>query len=228
MDTEQEIRLAIGRLSPVERRDLERWMREETNAELAVSEPPAAYGAALRHHDLSVEEYLQLEEASTTKHEYVAGQVFAMSGATARHNVVSMNIATALAVHLRGGPCRAYAEALKVRIDVKQDAIFYYPDVFVACGPQDLEKVFLIDPKLVVEVLSPSTERTDRREKALNYREVPALEEYVLIAQHKPEVTIFRRSENWAAQVVKELNAVAELRSVALALSLGDIYEGAV
>jgi Uma2 family endonuclease len=158
----------------------------------------------------------------------MASLITAMSGATAPYNVLSMNVATALAVHLRGGPCRAYAEALKVRIDVKQDAIFYYPDVFVASGPQDLEKVFLTDPKLVVEVLSPSTERTDRREKALNYREVPALEEYVLIAQHNPEVTIFRRSENWAAQVVKELDAVAELRSVALALSLGHIYEGAV
>jgi Uma2 family endonuclease len=77
-----------------------------------------------------------------------------------------------------------------------------------------------------VEVLSPATERTDRREKALNYREIPTLEEYVLIAQHKPEVTLYRRSENWTAEVLTRTDTAADLRSVAFTLSLSRIYDG--
>jgi Uma2 family endonuclease len=111
-------------------------------------------------------------------------------------------------------------------LTVERDEIFYYPDVTVACGPQDLERVFLTDPKLVVEVLSPSTERTDRREKALNYREIPTLEEYVLIAQHKPEVTLYRRSEEWRARVLTQPEALLELHSIAFTLPLGCIYDG--
>ena len=126
----------------------------------------------------------------------------------------------------RGGPCRTYVQDVKIRLTVGRDEIFYYPDVSVACGPQDLEKVFLTDPKLIVEVLSPSTERVDRGEKSLNYREIPALEEYVLIAQHKPEVTLYRRSEDWRAQVLIQPDAAAELRSIALTLPLDRIYEG--
>jgi len=228
MDTEKEIRLAIEGLSPVERRNLEWWIRERASIEVGVSEPQAAYANAWPSQYLSVDEYLQLEEVSTIKHEYVGGELFAMTGATRRHNVIVLNMAVALTTHLRGGPCRAYAEAVKVRMTVKRDEILYYPDVVVSCGPQELEKVFLTDPKLVVEVLSPSTERTDRREKALNYREVATVEEYVLIAQHKPEVTVFRRSEQWAPQVLTQLEAAAELRSVALTLSLDRIYEGAL
>jgi Uma2 family endonuclease len=224
MDSLHEIRLAIERLPRAQRRDLEAWIREFVYVEEGVSEPSPAYAARPRY--LSVEDYLQFEELSATKHEYIGGELFAMTGATKRHNVISLNVASALLIHLRGGPCRTYVENVKVRLTVSRDEIFYYPDVSVACGPQELEKVFLTDPKLIVEVLSPSTERTDRREKALNYREIPTLEEYVLVAQHRPEITLSRRSEDWRAQVLTRLDAVAEFRSIAFTLALDRIYEG--
>jgi Uma2 family endonuclease len=225
MDTVQEIRVAIQSLSSTERRKLEAWLYGLAEGEDHVSEPAVAY-AAPSGSQLSVEDYLRLEEVSAVRHEYVGGQLFAMTGATKRHSVISLNVAIALQAHLRGGPCRTYVQDVKVRLTVGRDEIFYYPDVSVACGPQDLEKVFLTDPKLIVEVLSPSTERVDRGEKALNYREIPALEEYVLIAQHKPEVTLYRRSEDWRAQVLIQPDAAAELRSIALTLPLDRIYEG--
>jgi Uma2 family endonuclease len=227
MDTLNEIRHAIERLSSEEIRNLEVWIREIANAAQGVSEPLSAY-AATQSRCLSVEEYLKLEKMSTTRHEYIGGELFAMTGATKRHNVISLNVASALLGHLRGGPCRTYVEDVKVRLTVKGEEIFYYPDVSVACGPQDLEKVFLTDPRLVVEVLSPSTERTDRREKALNYREIPTLEDYVLIAQDQLEVTLHRRSEEWRAHVVTRLDAAVELRSIAFTLPLDRVYEGAL
>lgn len=225
MNTLDDIRRAIERLTAVQRRDLEVWIREAAHMEDGVREPRAAYAAAPPYY-LSVEEYLRFEESNSTRHEYVGGELFAMAGATKRHNVISLNVASALLAHLRGGPCRAYVENVKVRLTVERDEIFYYPDVTVARGPQDLERVFLTDPKLVVEVLSPSTERTDRREKALNYRQIPTLEEYVLIAQHKSEVTLYRRSEVWRVRVLTQPDALLELRSIAFALPLDRIYEG--
>jgi Putative restriction endonuclease len=170
MDALHEIRRAIERLSLGERRELEVWIREVATVQDGVSEPHSSYGAAQKARLLSVEEYLKFEEMSTTKHEYIGGELFAMTGATTRHNVICLNVAFALAAHVRGGSCRAYVEAVKVRLTVKGEEIFYYPDVSVACGPQDLDKVFVTDPKLIVEVLSPSTERTDRGEKALGGR----------------------------------------------------------
>ena len=165
---------------------------------------------------------------STTKHEYIGGELYAMTGATKRHNVICVNVSTAFAAHLRGGPCRTYVEAVKVRFTVKGEEIFYYPDVSVACGPQDLDKVFLTDPKLIVEVLSPSTERIDRGEKAQNYREVSTLEEYVLIDQRRLEVTLCRRSDDWRPQVLTRSDAEAQLRSITFTLPLGRIYDGAL
>ena len=97
----------------------------------------------------------------------------------------------------------------------------------VACGPQADDR-FCTNPRLIVEVLSPSSECTDRREKALNYRQIPALEEYVLVAQRMAEVTIYRRSEHWAPLTLSSLEETAEFRSIELSLPLGQIYEGAL
>ena len=228
MNTLHEIRQAIERLSLVERRELEVWIREVATVQDGVSEPRSSYGVARKARLLSVEEYLKFEEMSTTKHEYIGGELYAMTGATTRHNVICVNVAIALAGHVRGGPCRTYVEAVKVRLTVKGEEIFYYPDVSVACGPQDPDKVFVTDPKLIVEVLSPSTERTDRGEKALNYREIPTLEEYVLIDQRKQEVTLCRRSDDWRPQVLTRSDAEAQLRSIAFTLPIERIYDDAL
>jgi Uma2 family endonuclease len=220
-----EIRQAIEKLSAAQMQDLELWIREIADAAQRVSEPRAVYATAPARY-LSVDEYLKFEEMSTTRHEYIGGELFAMTGATKRHNVVMLNLATALRGHLRGGPCRAYVDSVKVRLTVERNEILYHPDVSVACGPQDLGKVFLTDPRLIVEVLSPSTARIDRHEKALNYREIETLEEYILVAQDKLEVTVFRRSEEWCAQVMTLPDGSAELRSIGLTLPLDRIYEG--
>jgi len=89
-----------------------------------------------------------------------------------------------------------------VRLKIKMDEFFYYPDVVVACGSEGVENYFLRNPKVIAEVLSPSTEGTDRREKFMNYRRIPTLEEYILIAQDTPEVTIHRRSTEWKPTVL--------------------------
>jgi Uma2 family endonuclease len=114
----------------------------------------------------------------------------------------------------------------KVRLEVNREDIFYYPDVRVACGRDGVERYFLRQPALIVEVLSPSTENIDRREKLLNYPQIESLEDYVLVAQETREVTLHRRAEGWAPRVVTAADAVVELRSIGLTLPLARIYEG--
>ncbi|MEJ7813100.1 MAG: Uma2 family endonuclease [Gemmatimonadaceae bacterium] len=141
-------------------------------------------GPAPRQRPLSVEEYLAFEEASPVRHEYVAGEIHAMTGATPRHNQIALNIAFHLRAAARGGPCRAYIEAVKLRVG---DAI-YYPDVMVDCTPAE-PALIIESPCLVVEVTSPSTALTDRREKLVAYRGVPTLQAYLLVEQDRRRVT---------------------------------------
>ena len=111
-------------------------------------------------------EYLALEARSPVRHEYIAGEVFAMTGASIRHNIIALNIATALRTHLRGTPCRALMEGVKLYL--KKERSYFYPDVMVTCEPRLLEldaETQLVDsPALIIEVLSPSTEGIDRRD----------------------------------------------------------------
>jgi len=222
-----DIQKAIERLTRFDRHSLFRWLR--SNWELSddfVSEAlPAAYGAPPEARYMSVEEYLAFEETSTLRHEYVAGQVFAMSGVTVGHNRIMDNVVAAFNGHFGNGPCHASSAGIKVHVRIGQDECYYYPDVTVICYPTTGEEKF-VSPKLMVEVLSPSTENIDRREKAQNYRHVDSLEEYVIVAQKEREVTISRRSENWNSTIVKAPNAVAEFRSIGLALPLERIYAG--
>ena len=130
-------------------------------------------------------EYLALEARSPVRHEYIAGEVFAMTGASIRHNIIALNIATALRTHLRGTPCRALMEGVKLYL--KEERSYFYPDVMVTCEPRLLEldaQVQVVDsPVLIVEVLSPSTEGIDRREKLRAYRTLPGLKEYAMVSQ---------------------------------------------
>src|SRR4051812_7008678 len=142
---------------------------------------------------LSVEDYLKLEAYGKVRHEYIGGAVHAMAGTSEQHNLVSLNIASAFHHHLRDGPCRAYMADFKVRLEINREDIFYYPDVMVSCVRDGLEEFYLRYPRLLVEVLSDSTEMIDRREKLINYPQIPTLEEYVLVAQDKSEVTLLRR-----------------------------------
>lgn len=177
---------------------------------------------------LSVADYLAFEETSAVRHEYIGGEIHAMAGESLPHNTIALNIASALRGKLRSGPCRAYVENVKVRFEIAREEIFYYPDVVVSCHPASGERLFLSQPTLIFEVLSPSTENVDRREKKLNYQQISSLEEYVIVAQERREVTIFRRAGSWVAETVNAPEAVVEFRSVQQTMTLAEIYEDVV
>jgi len=228
VNTVEEIQEAIRQLSRGGREVIADWLRDFiVEEDYRVAEPAAAYDARVNPGLMSIEEYLEFEEGSPIRHEYVAGQFFAMSGGSLEHELINGNLFAAIHAHLRGGPCRSFINNFKLHLEVDESKFFYYPDVMVACGPNANIR-FCTDPRLIVEVLSPSTERTDRREKASNYRQIPTLEEYVLIAQRTAEVTIYRRSERWAPLILRTFDETAEFRSIELSLPLGRIYEGAL
>ena len=222
----QAIRQAIRQLSRFEREELAEWMLNSPDFEVRVAETALAYGG---RHALTVEEYLQLEEESAVRHEYVAGQIFAMTSPLIRHELIVANLLCNFQSQLRGGPCKALSSHTKVGFQVDRADIFYFPDLTVACGPfteEVLDQRYLTNPCVVVEVLSASTESIDRREKALNYRHIPSLEEYLIVAQRSMEVTVLRRSENWNARVMTGREDVFESRAVEVNVALADIYEG--
>lgn len=177
---------------------------------------------------LSVEDYLRHEADGAVRHEFIGGRIHAMAGTSEAHNLIAGNVFASLHAHLRGGPCKAYMADFKVRLEINREDIFYYPDVMVACQRVGVEQFYLRYPTLLVEVLSPSTENIDRREKLLNYPQISTMEEYVLIAQDTREVTIHRRAEDWVPRVVAAADASVEFRSIKLSLALARIYEGVI
>jgi len=140
---------------------------------------------------LSPEEYLRGEAHAEIRHEYVDGDVFAMAGATTRHNRIALNLAFALRSAARGGACSVFVSDVKVRID--RGRRFYYPDVMLACGDRDGGAYYEDEPCLIAEVLSAATEHVDRREKWQAYRNIPSLTLYLLIDSRAPKITWFRR-----------------------------------
>jgi Uma2 family endonuclease len=164
---------------------------------------------------------MALEFDSEIRHELVDGYVYAMTGASDRHDEIAGNLYAALHAHLRGTPCRVHGSNLKVR--VHDD--FYYPDVFVRCAAERGDPYFKTDPVLVAEVLSPRTQRYDRGDKRLAYQTVPTLLEYLLISQDRLRVEVLRRGEdNWKHSVIEDANAVLPLASVGLDLPMGALY----
>jgi Uma2 family endonuclease len=140
---------------------------------------------------LTPEEYLQMEETSSIKHEYVGGRIFAMTGGTNNHSAITMNIGSILRDQLRRKNCRVHAADLKVRIRTAN--CFYYPDLVVECGAVNGNSILTESPILIVEVVSPSSVTTDRREKANAYRQLPSVREYLVIHQTRQRVELHRR-----------------------------------
>lgn len=177
---------------------------------------------------VSEEDYLALEARSPVRHEYVAGDVYAMTGASLRHNVIALNIAALLRAHLRGTPCRAFVADAKLRI--AKAGAYYYPDVMVTCDPRHLtvssDDQVVEAPKLVIEVLSTSTEAVDRREKLIAYRGIPSLLEYVLVAQDEAKIEIHRRHGDIGWEIVTLTPGdPVELKSVELISDFPAVYE---
>jgi len=171
---------------------------------------------------LSVAEYLEGEKDSAVRHEYVAGQAYAMAGASARHNRIALNIAGRLNDLLAGGECETFISDMKVSV---APDLYYYPDVFVACDPPGGNDYVCTEPCLVVEVLSPSTERADRHEKLAAYRNCPSVREYALVSQDRMLVELHRRvGDGWQTELLTETDEHCAFDSVGLTLTLADIY----
>lgn len=180
--------------------------------------------AAVTYYDEA--SYLANEQLAEVRHEYVAGEVFAMAGATKRHGTLALNAAIHLRQHLRGQPCGVWMADMKVR--VAADSAYYYPDVVVTCEPKDLSpdapKDFVEAPMLIIEVLSDSTEPVDRREKWLSYRRLSSLQEYVLVDQNKPWVEVFRRTSAGWTQDIYEAGEAVRLAAVELTVPMAELY----
>jgi Uma2 family endonuclease len=180
----------------------------------------------LNHYSISVEEYLDYEKKSHIRHEYINGEIFAMSGASVEHNQISINIVALLRPHLRGSKCRVFMSDMKVKITQEDADFFYYPDIFVTCSLKDTDKYFKIYPKLIIEVLSKSTKRNDLYEKRINYQSLSSLQEYVLIDQEQIRVIIYRKDEqgNWQKSILAKDDQL-ELKSADITLTMSQIYE---
>jgi Uma2 family endonuclease len=173
---------------------------------------------------ISPEEYLELERHGEVRHEYFAGEVFAMAGASLAHNRIAGDVFTALNAHLRGGKCEAFMNDMKAHIH-KDDDWFYYPDVMVNCDPAGQHAYYCETPAVVFEVLSPETQALDRREKRLAYQSLPSLHTYVLVAQDRREVTVYRRTpEGWTRDILTVADAVLVLPELEFSLPLANIY----
>jgi len=219
------IEKAILGLPPPECERLAEWLSTLMQTARRVAEPAAAYAGAMSF-PMTLEEYLEFEEHSRVRHEYIAGEIFAMNGVTKRHNRIAGRLYQAFAGHLKGSSCDPYMSDVKVKLQVNRDFHVYYPDVMVVCGRDQHEDRYAVNPKLIVEVLSTSTAGVDRHEKRVAYRGIAELEEYVIVAQDRIEVTLFRREEKWRAKVLESPDAVLELRSIGLGIPLAQIYEG--
>ena len=175
------------------------------------------------HRPLTVADYLVGEDASDIRHEYIGGQLYAMTGASDRHGLITLNIATFLRPLVRGTGCQIFANDMKVRLRIGGDDIFYYPDLLLSCDKTDRETYYRTRPCLIVEVLSESTERIDRREKFLAYQTIPSLREYLLVSQDRRAVQIHRRASDWKPEIVTE--GRFRLDCLACDLGLDVIYE---
>ena len=172
---------------------------------------------------ISVVEYLANEKDSPVRHEYVDGQIYAMAGASDRHNRIALNLASRLNDHLNGGPYEVFIVDMKVIVD---PLVYYYPDVVVACDPPGSDPYVRTQPHLIIEVVSPSTERIDRHEKLFAYRRVPSLLEYVLVLQDRMQVEVYRlqRDEEWTREIFAQPEEHVHFASVGFTLSVSDIY----
>jgi len=174
---------------------------------------------------MSEAEYLAFEEKSKIKHEFMDGEIFAMAGATRKHNLATTNISTELSLQLRETDCEVYAGDFRVKIRSGHNV---YPDVAVACDEIETEgnETTLLNPSVVFEVLSKSTEKRDRGDKAEDYFKLDSLQDYVLVSQYRVRVEHFARQKNnvWTLKIYENLDDIVELNSIKCEVSLQMIY----
>ena len=176
-------------------------------------------------------EYFELERTSAEKHEYVDGEILIMAGGSENHSLIITNTIRSIGNRLQGKPCRVYESNLRIRIP--RTPLYVYPDVSIICGPtkrdhDDPTGNSFTNPRLVIEVLSPSTELYDRGRKFERYMQLESLEEYVLVSQETARVESFWRREggSWLLTPVSGIEGAAKLRSLDIELPLREIYAG--
>ncbi len=176
---------------------------------------------------ITPEEYLRLERQSEEKHEYYNGEVFAMPSANENHNIVMGSALSALYGQLRKRPCQIYPSDMRVRIPAT--GLYTYPDISVVCGTTEFEDDgvdTLLNPTIIIEVLSSSTEQYDRGKKFQHYRTIPSLQEYILIAQDSVRIEHYaRQGDQWILTDAKSIDSVLTLPSIDCMLALSDVYE---
>ena len=173
------------------------------------------------------QEYLALERAAEFKSEYLRGEIFAMAGASRELSLIASNLIGEVGSQLRETPCEVHGSDLRVRVSLT--GLYTYPDVTIACGELQFDDQFrdtLLNPKVIFEVLSDSTEAYDRGKKFDHYRQIPSLTEYILVSQTEPLIERYVRQSDgsWRLTVCKGLEAVLELETVPCRLKLADVY----
>jgi len=177
----------------------------------------------------TVEEYLRLEEQAVDRHEFHDGEILAMSGGSVFHGRVALNVMGELRARLKGTPCAA--QGSDVRVLIPAWSRYVYPDGSVVCGepqhdPADASRGTLVNPRVIVEVLSPSTEGYDRGRKFEGYRTIASLQAYVLIAQDRPTVDVYARQADgvWTLSTTSGLGTVARVTAIGVELPLAEVY----
>ncbi len=175
---------------------------------------------------MTAEEYLEWEAKQELRYEYIDGEILAMTGGTLPHNSIALNFYTALRPHLRQKSCQAYVSDVKVK--PSQLSRYFYPDLVVTCDSDDLKaRDFIQNPKIIVEVLSPGTETYDRTKKFKYYRQIPSLQEYVLVDSEEINVEVYSRGEGKMWMYYEyEAGEIIALESIEFECAIELLYEG--
>lgn len=174
---------------------------------------------------ISEQAYLEMEKASAIKHEFVDGYIFAMVGSSRMHNKIALNIGSAMHQHLKDTPCEVYMSDVKLKIAHLNS--YYYPDIMLGCDGEE-DDDYLVKPCLIIEILSPSTESTDRREKLLAYQSIASLKEYCLVSQSEWRVEKYTRKEGsktWLLTVYEQEENI-DFDCVGVEMTMQTIYDG--
>ncbi len=180
---------------------------------------------------ITAADYLAMERQSPSKSEYLNGRIYAMSGASRNHNRITFNLARRIGNQLDGKPCQGYVSDMRVK--VSPTGLYTYPDVVVVCGEprfEDDQVDTLLNPKVIIEVLSESTEKYDRGEKFTHYRALESVTDYLLVAQHQPCIESFHRQADgsWLYSVAQGLEAHIDIAAISCTLRLEEVYERVV
>lgn len=173
------------------------------------------------------EEYLQMERESDRKHEYYRGEIFAMSGASPRHNQIFSNLFISLGIKLKGNPCQPYGSDM--RIHIPENTLHTYPDISILCRDiitDDPHEDTVVEPSILIEILSPSTRNYDRGEKFRLYRDIPTLREYIMVDSEsiKVEAYCLNIDGNWELKEYKKTSDSLLIRTLLLSIPLAEIY----